>query len=225
MLALRDAAAPPLRGLSTGAVAVVCMGSLGSLAVATLEGWPLWAKGGAALVPWLPVFFGDLVWIYQRYRWLALFYAVVVTQGGHCIEHISQMIQIHVLGLSGPAARGIFGALDIETVHFVWNTWVILAVALLLTRYRDNRWLWLTALLAGWHEIEHAYIFAVYLQTGLSGTPGLLSQGGALWGGLPITRPDLHFLYNAIESAPLFMAFFMQVQTEPRRRRRRPLPA
>jgi hypothetical protein len=196
------------------------MTSLGGLAFATLEGWPLWAKGLAVVVPWLPVFFGDLMWIYQRYRWLALFYAVVVTQGGHCVEHISQMVQIHVLGLSGPAASGIFGAFDVEWVHFVWNTYVILAVGLLLTRYGDNRWLWLTAVLAGWHEIEHAYIFSVYLQTGLSGTPGLLSQGGALWGGLPITRPDLHFLYNAIESAPLFMAFFKQVQREPRRVRR-----
>ena len=224
MLAVRDTTAPPLRGLSTGSTALVCMGSLGGLAFAYLEGWPLWAMGAAVVLPWVPVFYGDLVWIYQRYPWLALFYGVVVTQGGHCLEHVSQMIQIHVLGLSGPAAQGIFGALNNEWVHFVWNTWVILAVALLLSRYADNRWLWLTAALAGWHEIEHAFIFSVYLHTGLSGTPGLLSHGGALWGGLPVSRPDLHFLYNVLESAPLFVAFLLQVRRDarPARRARRP---
>lgn len=225
MLAVRDAQAAPLRGLSTGSTAMVCMTSLGGLAFATLEGWPLWAKGVAVAVPWMPVLCGDLVWIYQRYRWLALFYAVVVAQGGHCIEHVTQMIQIHVLGLSGPAAAGIFGALNVEWVHFVWNTWVILAVGLLMTPYPKNRWLWLTALLAGWHEVEHAYIFAVYLQTGLEGTPGLLSHGGALWGGLPLSRPDLHFLYNVLETVPLFIAFFTQVSRDGRRLRRARRPS
>jgi hypothetical protein len=221
MMALRDPRVVPLQGFSVGTAALVGMASLGGLAFATLQDWPLWAKGTAVVVPWLPVFLHDLAWIYQRYRWLALFYAVVVTQGGHCVEHISQMIQIHVMGLTGADASGIFGALNVEWVHFVWNTYVILAVGVLLWRYPDNAWLKWTALFAGWHEIEHAYIFWVYLQTGVSGTPGLLSTGGALWGGLPLTRPDLHFFYNVIESVPLFMAFFTQVQRDSRPKRRR----
>src|SRR5207244_8422974 len=77
-------------------------------------------------------------------------------------------------------------------------------------RYRDNAWLWFTTLFAGWHAIEHAYIVWIYLRTGVAGTPGLLSLGGAIQGGLPITRPDLHFLYNLIETAPLAVAFFWQ---------------
>jgi hypothetical protein len=163
----------------------------------------------------------DLGWIYKRYGWLALFYALVVTQGGHCMEHLVQMVQIHVLGLSGPNARGVFGVLDIEVVHLVWNTWVMLGVGLLLWRFPGNTALRWTALLAGWHSIEHAYIFSVYLSTGLSGTPGLLSQGGAILGGLPISRADLHCLYNVIESVPLFVAFFAQVRHSTRRSARR----
>jgi hypothetical protein len=225
MLAVRDAQAAPLWGLSAGSGVVVCTTSLGGLAFATLEGWPVWARGLAVVIPWVPVFCGDLVWIYQRYRWLALFYGVVVAQGGHCIEHVSQMIQIHAMGLSGPAAAGIFSGLNTEWVHFVWNTWVILAVALLMTPYSKNPWLWITAVLAGWHEVEHAYIFSVYLQTGISGTPGLLSQGGALWGGLPLSRPDLHFLYNLVETVPLFVAFFGQVRRDARPRRSVPRPS
>ena len=158
----------------------------------------------------------DLAWIYKRYGWLALFYALVVTQGGHCLEHMVQMVQIHVLGLTGPDARGAFGVLDIEVVHLVWNTWVMLAVGLLLWRFPGNGALRLTGLLAGWHTIEHAYIFSVYLSTGLSGTPGLLAQGGALFGGFPISRPDLHCLYNIVESVPLFVAFFARVRRSAR---------
>lgn len=67
-------------------------------------------------------------------------------------------------------------------------------------------------MLAAWHEIEHTVIMFVYLQTGLAGTPGLLARGGLIGGGLPVTRPDLHFLYNLIETAPLVIAFGYQLR-------------
>jgi len=105
--------------------------------------------------------------------------------------------------------------LNIEWVHFVWNTWVLIAAVVLLGRYRGNAWLWFTTLFAAWHAIEHAYIVWIYLRTGVAGTPGLLSLGGAIQGGLPIARPDLHFLYNLIETAPLAVAFFWQVRHTP----------
>ena len=204
--------APPLLGLSVGGISLVLLASLGGLVFTTLQGWSLWTVGIAVILPWAPVFVRDLAWIYKRYGWLALFYALVVTQGGHCLEHMVQMVQIHVLGLTGPDARGVFGVLDIEVVHLVWNTWVMLAVGLLLRRFRGNRALRLTAVLASWHTIEHAYIFSVYLSTGLSGTPGLLAQGGALFGGLQLSRADLHCLYNIVESLPMFVAFFAEVR-------------
>jgi hypothetical protein len=188
--------------------------SFGGLSFSLLLGWPLWAVGTATVLPWLPVFTVDVARIMRAYQWLALFYVLVVTQSGHFVEHVAQMIQIHVLALTGPDARGIFGTFDIEWVHFVWNTWVLLAVVVLLFRYPANKWLWLAAVFSTWHAIEHAYIFSVYLSTGLSGTPGLLSQGGALFGGLPLTRPDLHFFYNLIETVPLITAFLRQTQLE-----------
>ena len=52
---------------------------------------------------------------------------------------------------------------------------------------------------------------ADYLSTGLAGTPGLLAAGGSLAGGLPVSRPDLHFLYNLAETTPLILAFLHQV--------------
>ncbi|HLZ23682.1 MAG TPA: hypothetical protein VKQ30_16350 [Ktedonobacterales bacterium] len=185
---------------------------LGGLAFGTLEAWPLWATGLAVVLPWIPVFARQVAWVYWRYGWLALFYVLVVGQTGHFLEHVAQMIQIHVLGFEGAGARGIFGTLDIEWVHFIWNTWVLLVVLVLLGRFRANRWLWVALLLCGWHEVEHVAIFRVYLMTGVSGTPGILSQGGALAGGLPVSRPDLHFFYNLIETIPLVVGFLAQVQ-------------
>ena len=190
--------------------------SAGGLAFGTLEGWALWETGLVGLLPWIPLFVRQLTWVYRRYQWLALFYALVVTQTGHFVEHVSQMVQIHVLGLQGAAARGIFGSLDIEWVHFVWNTWVLIAVLALLRPYGSNGWLRLSVLLTGWHELEHVYIFSVYLQTGISGTPGLLSSGGLIGGGLPVSRPDLHFLYNLAETVPLLLGFVFQLHVAER---------
>ncbi len=206
-----------LRRWRFGQVAPLTLGltilvSVGGLSFALLQGWPLWLVGTATVIPWLPILTIDAARIFRMYQWLALFYVLVVTQTGHLLEHVAQMFQIHVLALTGADARGIFGTLDIEWVHFLWNTWVLLAVVVLLRHFGANRWPWLTALFSSWHAVEHAYILSVYLTTGLSRTPGLLAEGGALGGGLPVTRPDLHFLYNLIETVPLITASLYQAQ-------------
>ena len=184
--------------------------SVVSLATTAAVGWPLWAITLAGLLPWLPVFGAEMIWVRHHYDWLALFYLLVVGQGGHVLEHLAQMLQIHLLGLQPVHAHGVFGALDIEWVHFVWNTSVLVAVLLLSARYRRNRWLWLALVFAGWHQAEHIYVFSIYLQTGVPGNPGLLARGGALGGGLPLTRPDLHFLYNLVETTPIVLGFVYQ---------------
>jgi len=71
--------------------------SAGALAFGTLEGWALWEIGLVGLLPWIPLFVQQLTWVYRSYEWLALFYALVVTQAGHFVEHVAQMIQIHLL--------------------------------------------------------------------------------------------------------------------------------
>jgi len=112
----------------------------------------------------------------------------------HLFEHVAQMVQIHVLGLSGASAQGLVGQLNIEWVHFIWNGWVLAALLVLLSRFRNNRWLVATALLAGWHLAEHLVIMATYLTSGVVGSPGLLSAGGLINGGLPLARPRSPFL-------------------------------
>jgi hypothetical protein len=144
--------------------------------------------------------------------WLALLGFLALTQTLHLVEHIAQMVQIHVLHLSGANARGIVGQLDIEWVHFIWNAFVLAAVVALLPRYSANPWLLGVAPLAIWHFIEHSVMIATYLQTGVSGTPGLLSSGGLILGGLPIARPDLHFLYNLVETVVLLGAWVTELR-------------
>ncbi|HLQ32640.1 MAG TPA: hypothetical protein VK457_08130 [Chloroflexota bacterium] len=188
-------------------IVLTALASYGAQAVATLQHAPTWAVVLATILPWIPVLTAEIGWTYGQYPWLALFYVLLITQGAHFLEHVTQVTQIHLLALRGRQAQGIFGALNIEWVHFFWNSLVLLAVLVLLTRFRNNPWLWLTALVSGWHGLEHAYILSVYLRTGIEGTPGLLSSGGALAGGLPTARPDLHFVYNLIETTPLVIAF------------------
>lgn len=201
----------PSSGALPGRVFAVAAGASlsGGIAAAALA-WPLWAVALIALVPWLPLYFRDVAFVAQRNPWLALFYVVAVSQAGHVIEHVAQMVQIHVLRLTPIQSRGIFGPLDIEWVHFGWNTFILLATATLLISYRHNKLLVAALAFAVWHQVEHTWIMSFYLTTGNPGSPGLLAAGGAIGGGLPIKRPTLHFLYNLIETAPLLIAFAVE---------------
>jgi len=181
--------------------------SLAGLIIGRTLSWPLWATTVSMALPWLPFFARWIVHTYREHPWLGFFCILTWLQLSHLGEHVVQMVQIHVLGLQGEDARGVFGVFDIEWVHFIWNVGILVGVLLLLTRNPRNRWLQVTAVISAWHAIEHSYILSVYLSTGLSGTPGLLASGGLIGGGLPLTRPDLHFLYNLVESAPLVLAF------------------
>lgn len=201
-----------LRSVPPQVIVLSAVASYGAQAIAALQGWPLWAIVLATLLPWMPVLARETVWTYRHYSMLALFYVLVVTQIGHFGEHLVQVVQIHVLHLSGVDARGIFGALDIEWVHFIFNTYIIIAEIVLLRYFRKNPWLWAGLVVAIWHELEHVVIMYVYLTTGVAGSPGLLSQGGLIAGGLPFIRADVHFVYNLVETLPILAGFVYQLK-------------
>src|SRR5437879_11638429 len=110
--------------------------------------------------------------------WIALRGFRALAQTAHLLEHVAQLIQIHVLHLSGAAAQGIVGQLNIEWVHFGWNALVLVTLLALLPHFRANPWLIAVTPLAGWHFVEHSVMIASYIQTGVPGSPGLLSAGG-----------------------------------------------
>jgi hypothetical protein len=144
--------------------------------------------------------------------WLVLLGFLAISQTTHLFEHVAQMVQIHVLHLAGANAQGIVGQLNIEWVHFIWNAIVLVTLLVLLPHFRTNPWLIAVTPLAAWHFVEHSLMIATYIQTGIPGTPGLLSSGGLLFGGLPIARPDLHFLYNLVETIPLLAAWLVELR-------------
>ena len=72
-----------------------------------LMGWQLWLVAILILIAWSPIFFLTARALYRQHRWLAFFFVLLVAQSVHFTEHIAQMIQIHILGLSGSMAHGI----------------------------------------------------------------------------------------------------------------------
>jgi hypothetical protein len=191
------------------------------VAVAGYAGhWPSTVTGLAAILPLWALITPLIVSLNRVYgAWLAFFGVVALPQLGHFGEHLGQMAQIHLQGAAPPAAHGAVGALDIEWVHFLWNAWVLLGVAILMNHFRTNRWLWATAVIGAWHFAEHVVIMIAFWNTGKPGDPGLLAKGGDIGGGLSIIRPDLHFFYNLLMTVPLMAAFFWQL-----RQSRRPAP-
>jgi hypothetical protein len=192
------------------AIVITLAASYVVLVLTAYQGWPLWGIAAATVAMWVPIFTLDVSWTYRTYGSLASLYVVTVLQTGHCGEHVVQMVQIHLLGLSGDQAHGIVGVLDNEWVHFVWNNAIALGVFALLARFRHNPWLWVTAAACTWHSAEHMAIMYAYLAAGVRGAPGLLGQGGVIGGGLPINVTDLHFFYNVVETVPLIVAFLWQ---------------
>lgn len=140
-------------------------------------------------------------------------YALLLTIGlqwFHLIEHIAQVIQAFVLNSSQP--HGLIGQLDLEQVHFAFNTLYLGLLAYIMLRWLplreelSKRWglfaviLALTLLAQGYHEVEHSVELAQFLRTNVQGTPGIL---GSHFNGIIV-----HFVINAVVFIPVVVVFF-----------------
>jgi hypothetical protein len=88
-------------------------------------------------------------------RWAML---VVQPEGAWGLARLDESGQRRV----GPPACGVFGPLEFETVHLVWDTLVWLGALWLLTKFPGNRWLWVAMAAASLHEIEHLFLGWIY---------------------------------------------------------------
>lgn len=176
------------------------------------------ATAALILLPWLALVARKLRGDWTRYGVLAIFELLVFFQLAHFAEHLAQVVEIHWLDWAN--ARGIIGELDIEPVHFWWNTTILAAGAALLLHYGRNKWLWASFLFSAWHEVEHLYIYFVwYLGQGVSGHPGILGADGLLDQAnisIPVLtqlgRADLHFWYNLFEIGLFLVAYVVQAR-------------
>src|SRR5207245_2787584 len=119
--------------------------SVGLLAASLVLGFQLWLTALLFLLPWIPVYYPVVSWQYRHYGAYALFAAITVLQLGHLGEHFAQAVQLY--GTKGVIlqSRGVFGQLDNETVHFIWNLSIWAGTAYLMYRFGPwNKWLWIS---------------------------------------------------------------------------------
>jgi Cyclic nucleotide-binding domain len=173
--------------------------------------FPFYGVVGLGLVPWLPLFFFEAAWKYENYGFYAILGAFTFLQIGHLGEHTAQVTQLLIYHGNLAKAHGIFGNLDLELVHFVWDTGVWLG--LLLCAYKlgfRNKWILVALLFSSLHEVEHMFLFYIN-RTNLSfymhgGASGIMGKHGLI--GSPLARPYLHYIYNWFVVTPLVMAFW-----------------
>src|SRR5437588_6075747 len=70
-------------------------------------GFALWLIAFLVMGAWLPAIVYAMRAIYRQYSWLALLFILLVAQTFHLIEHIAQMVELHLLGWTGPHASGL----------------------------------------------------------------------------------------------------------------------
>lgn len=173
----------------------------------------LWQMALVIIIFWSPWCYQYSLDLAKKDLSLALYFVFAALQSVHMSEHIAQMIQIHVLGRIAANSHGLFGAaFDVETVHFLFDSVWIPFWTLYLIYKRKDLWMIVMLPLAILHCAEHIVIMDTYLRTGVVGSPGILAQGGLI--GSPLSRPDLHFGYNALETLAMLAGFRKAIQDE-----------
>src|SRR5712691_10215141 len=139
--------------------------------------WALWAIALATILPWVPLFTMKILWTSKHYGFMAVYLVFMILQAGHVGEHVVQMLQFIFIydpshscygfswyGVSG-LAHGVFGELDRETVHFIWDGLILVACVALRIHFRNvkNIWLTLAVIAALIHQIEHIELFGIFL--------------------------------------------------------------
>lgn len=203
--ALRFQGVPRRIVLGVASVSVVAAVGAG------LSGYPAWVVGAAVLLLWVPVGAWEVMWKYKHYGLYGFFVAAVAFQFVHMGEHTVQVVQLLVNNGDLGRSHGAFGQLDFELVHFISVTglWFCLAFLLYVVRGR-NVWLWVAFAVACLHEIEHIYLFWIYLGHRAfydqGGFAGIMASGGVI--GSPLARPYLHFTYNLLVVVPMAVALW-----------------
>ncbi|KUP97752.1 hypothetical protein [Thermobifida cellulosilytica] len=140
---------------------------------------------------------------------LVVFGVIVVA---HWAEHISQAVQIYVLGWPVAEARGVLGIpfpwlIESEWLHYGYALIMLVGFALLLPGFREisRPWWHLALWLQVWHHLEH---FLLLLQA-LSGVNLAGAEAPTSLVQLLIPRVELHLLYNTIVTVPMVVAIWL----------------
>ena len=237
------------RELQFKAVVITAFCSYGAQLIGILLHWSLSAIAAATILPWIPLFSMKVFWTSKHYGFMAAYLVIMVLQAGHVMEHVVQMLQFIFIynpqaGCYGwswqgycSLAHGVFGELNREVVHFVWDGIILVACIVLRIHFRKTKNIWLTLALiaAAAHQLEHCYLFGEYalnpnfyfnggyflgihIINGLAAQNGVLGYNGVLGSLIPFINPilpsriNLHFIYNTLVFIPMVLAFRQQVR-------------
>jgi len=197
--------------------------SLATIPPALAVGVQLWVAWLAILAPWVPLVAVEVNTKCGRYGVFGAFVLLLVLQILHMIEHGVQVGQLVASTGDLAHSHGILGQLDFELVHFITDTTVWVSLGMLITMLGGRRiWLWTAFAAASLHQVEHFYLFWLYLAHNATyqggGFAGIMGNHGMI--GSPLDRPYLHFTYNVIVLVPMAIA----VWDEARRIDRQPVP-
>lgn len=185
--------------------------SLATIPFSVAFGAHLWLAWLAILAPWWVIIALEAKKKSARDAMFVCFGLIVILQLLHMVEHSTQLAQLMLTTGVLAKSHGVIGQLDFETVHFFADTTLWLSLGLLAINFRSrNTWLWIAFAAASMHEIEHLYLFWLYLAENTvylsGGAAGILGHYGLI--GTPLDRPYLHYTYNFIVIVPMLVAFW-----------------
>jgi len=143
-------------------------------------------------------------------RSLHLFMIVVLA---HWAEHLTQAVQIYVLGWPRPQAGGVLGLffpvlVSSEILHYGYAIVMLIGIWMLRKGFTglSRKWWTVALVIQFWHHIEHALLQSqVILHHNLLNSPVPVSFLQMVF---PKNRVEIHLFYNAIVFIPMMIGMY-----------------
>lgn len=143
-------------------------------------------------------------------RTLQFFMAIVLL---HWAEHLTQAIQIYVMGWPRPKAGGFLGLffpwlVSSEFLHYGYALVMLVFLWILRSGFTgtSRKWWTVALVIQFWHHIEHLLLQGqALLSHNLIGSPVPVSFLQMVF---PKSRVEIHLFYNAIVFMPMVIAMY-----------------
>ena len=146
---------------------------------------------------------------------LQIFLAIVLA---HWAEHLTQAVQIYILGWPLPQSRGFLGQwfpwlVKSEVLHYGYALIMLIGLWTLRKGFQglSYKWWMISFGIQFWHHIEHAILQAqVLIGQNLGGAPVPMSLIQFY-----IPRVELHLFYNTIVFIPMVIGMYYHMFPPP----------
>lgn len=150
-------------------------------------------------------------------RSLQLFMIVVLA---HWAEHLTQAVQIYLLGWPRPAAGGVLGLwfpwlVSSELLHYGYAIFMLAGLWILRKGFTgvSRKWWTISLGIQVWHHFEHLLLQGqAILGHNLIGSPVPVSVLQMIF---PKSRVEIHLFYNAIVFMPMVVAMYYHMFPSP----------